>query len=131
MSNSEANSPTTDDQNEEQEMEQRGNIRLNLPEDGYEWKKYGQKFIRGIGKFRSYFKCQKANCMAKKKAEWCPSEPGKVRIVYENPHSHGSNNSSGAAGSPQSSNNANQYNLLTQVLGDQSFTSQRSSGSGS
>lgn len=33
-------------------MEQRGNIRFNLPGDGYEWKKYGQKFIRGIGKFR-------------------------------------------------------------------------------
>lgn len=81
--------------------------------------------------WRSYFKCQKANCMARKKAEWCPSEPGNVRIVYENPHSHGSNNPTGASGSSQSSNNANQYNLLNQVLGNQSFTSQRSSGSGS
>lgn len=30
-----------------------GNIRApELPQDGYEWKKYGQKFIRNIGKFR-------------------------------------------------------------------------------
>ncbi|XP_044507084.1 probable WRKY transcription factor 58 isoform X2 [Mangifera indica] len=121
MSNNEANSPFVEDQNEGQ----RGNIRLDLPEDGYEWKKYGQKFIKGIGKFRSYFKCQKANCMAKKRADWSPSEPGSVRIAYENEHSHGSNNTTGAAGSSQSSNNANQYNLLTQFLEDQPTNSQR------
>lgn len=34
---------------EEQDMDAR---RLVLPEDGYEWRKYGQKFIRNIGKFR-------------------------------------------------------------------------------
>lgn len=36
---------------EEQEMGRRGH-RFVLPEDGYEWKKYGQKFIKNIGKFR-------------------------------------------------------------------------------
>lgn len=71
--------------------------------------------------------------MAKKRAEWCPSEPGNVRIVYENSHSHGSNESTtaAAAASSQSSNNANQYNLLTQVLGDQSFAASSRSSSGS
>jgi hypothetical protein len=32
-------------------MDGRG-FRLVLPEDGYEWRKYGQKFIKNIGKFR-------------------------------------------------------------------------------
>jgi hypothetical protein len=32
-------------------MDGKGN-RLVLPEDGYEWRKYGEKFIKNIGKFR-------------------------------------------------------------------------------
>jgi len=36
---------------EEQDMDQ-GGYRLVLPEDGYEWRKYGQKFIKNIGKMR-------------------------------------------------------------------------------
>ncbi len=36
---------------EEQEMDL-GGQRLVLPEDGYEWRKYGQKFIKNIGKMR-------------------------------------------------------------------------------
>lgn len=120
------------DQNEEndgedaQEMNRRVH-RLVLPEDGYEWKKYGQKFIKNIRKFRSYFKCQESSCMAKKKADWCTSDPTTVRIVYDGDHSHthhGSSSSSSAdqpkRGSSNTSSNANQYNLLTQVFGDQS-----------
>ncbi|KAI9196654.1 hypothetical protein LWI28_025805 [Acer negundo] len=104
---------------DEQEMERR---RLKLPEDGYEWKKYGQKFIKNIGKFRSYFKCQRENCMAKKRAEWSSrsdGELGEIRIVYDGVHSHDQHSSS-ASNSQEtsaSSSNANQYNLLTQVLG--------------
>ena len=29
---------------------------LVMPEDGYEWKKYGQKFIKNIQKFRYLFR---------------------------------------------------------------------------
>ncbi|XP_031400171.1 WRKY transcription factor 18-like [Punica granatum] len=98
-----------------------GNRAPELPADGYEWKKYGQKFIRNIGKFRSYFKCQRANCNAKKRAEWSASEPGDLRVVYEGIHTHGGPPSGPDSGSSQggSSADANRYNLLTQVLGDQ------------
>ncbi|EXB94823.1 hypothetical protein L484_005079 [Morus notabilis] len=40
---------------EEQDMDpetEKYTYKLVLPEDGYEWKKYGQKFIKNIGKFR-------------------------------------------------------------------------------
>lgn len=40
-----------DDREEAQEMDRRRH-RLVIPGDGYEWKKYGQKFIKNIGKFR-------------------------------------------------------------------------------
>ncbi|KAJ4724014.1 WRKY transcription factor [Melia azedarach] len=106
---------------EEQEMGRRGH-RFVLPEDGYEWKKYGQKFIKNIGKFRSYFKCQRANCTAKKRAEWSSSEPTNLRIVYDGVHTHDSSTSTITSSSNNNGNNniANQFNLLTQVLGDQS-----------
>ncbi|KAJ6702744.1 WRKY TRANSCRIPTION FACTOR PROTEIN 1-RELATED [Salix viminalis] len=83
----------------------RGGQRLVLPEDGYEWKKYGQKFIKNIGKIRSYFKCQKKNCVAKKSVEW--ASPNNLRIVYKGSHSHVS-----------STQGTHQYNLYTQVFGD-------------
>lgn len=72
---------------------------------------------------RSYFRCQRANCNAKKRAEWSPWEPGDLRVVYEGIHTHGGPptgpdpSSSGEGGS--SSTDANRYNLLTQVFGDQ------------
>ncbi|KDO54478.1 WRKY transcription factor 23 [Citrus sinensis] len=118
----------TRDQNDgedAQEMDRRVH-RLVLPEDGYEWKKYGQKFIKNIRKFRSYFKCQESSCMAKKRAEWCTSDPTNVRIVYDGVHSHTHHGSSPSSadqprrGSSNTSSNGNQYNLLTQVFGDQS-----------
>ncbi|KAB1227727.1 putative WRKY transcription factor 57 [Morella rubra] len=109
---------------EEQDMEQRGH-RLVLPEDGYQWKKYGQKFIRNIGKVRSYFKCQRSNCTAKKRAEWSTSEPDNIRVVYEGVHSHALPAPESGSSRPgtDSSLNANQYDLLTQVLGDRSTPS--------
>ncbi|OWM69293.1 hypothetical protein CDL15_Pgr025480 [Punica granatum] len=69
----------------------------------------------------SYFKCQRANCNAKKRAEWSASEPGDLRVVYEGIHTHGGPPSGPDSGSSQggSSADANRYNLLTQVLGDQ------------
>ncbi|KAL5765312.1 hypothetical protein ACOSP7_017589 [Xanthoceras sorbifolium] len=68
-------------EDEQDQLMERRSHRLELPEDGYEWKKYGQKFIKNIAKFRSYFKCQRENCMAKKRAEWSSKESGEMRIL--------------------------------------------------
>ncbi|XP_059429718.1 probable WRKY transcription factor 20 isoform X2 [Corylus avellana] len=107
---------------EEEDMDGRG-FRLVLPEDGYEWRKYGQKFIKNIGKF-SYFKCQRSNCSAKKRAEWSASKPGTLRVVYEGVHTHDlpATESASSGQSGTSSSTANQYDLLTQVFGDRSST---------
>ncbi|KAG6632724.1 hypothetical protein CIPAW_13G178200, partial [Carya illinoinensis] len=76
-----------DHQDDQQDIDGRG-YRLVIPEDGYEWKKYGQKFIKNIGKVRSYFKCQRSNCGAKKRADWSTLEAGSLRVVYDGVHSH-------------------------------------------
>nr|CAD1841664.1 unnamed protein product [Ananas comosus var. bracteatus] len=90
-----------------------GGGRLVMPEDGYEWKKYGQKFIRNIQMIRSYFKCRNNRCNAKKRVEWIPSNPtNNIRIVYDGQHSHGA-----PSGSDQASSSANQYDLGNQVFG--------------
>ncbi|KAJ6944758.1 WRKY transcription factor 25 [Populus alba x Populus x berolinensis] len=103
---------THEEDREEQDTDHRRGQRLVLPEDGHEWKKYGQKFIKKIGKFRSYFKCRKQECVAKKRVEW--SSPDNLRILYEGSHSHAS--SSSIQGTPSSSA-ANQYSLYAQVFG--------------
>ncbi|KAF0923783.1 hypothetical protein E2562_006739 [Oryza meyeriana var. granulata] len=83
-------------------------VQLVMPEDGYEWKKYGQKFIKNIQKNRSYFRCRDQRCGAKKKVEWHPHDPTlNLRVVYDGAHHHGS--PSAAA--------ANQYDLSTQYFG--------------
>lgn len=76
---------------------------------------------------RSYFKCQNSNCRAKKRAEWSSSEPDKLRVVYEGVHNHTDNNASSAGSSTSHSSSslnpsadANQYDLYTQVFGNQS-----------
>ncbi|KAK4780059.1 hypothetical protein SAY87_016165 [Trapa incisa] len=99
-------------------MADQGNIirAPDLPEDGHEWKKYGQKLIRTIGKHRSYFICQRANCKAKKRVEWSPLEPDDLKVVYVGTHTHEGPDQAGPGSI--SSVDANRYNLLTQVLGD-------------
>ncbi|CAL4926507.1 unnamed protein product [Urochloa decumbens] len=99
-----------------------GGCQLVMPEDGYEWKKYGQKFIKNIRKNRSYFRCRHKLCGVKKRVEWHPSNPaGDLRIVYEGAHQHGSGAapSSGAqgAGGGGGGGAANQYELGAQYFG--------------
>ncbi|XAR59922.1 hypothetical protein NMG60_11033103 [Bertholletia excelsa] len=97
---------------EEQEVE-RSNNRVVVPDDGFEWKKYGQKFIRSINKNRIYYKCQKSHCKAKKKAEWSSSDPDNLRVVYEGDHNHEDPPPANSSQEP-----SNPYNLYTQVFGD-------------
>ncbi|XP_076882025.1 putative WRKY transcription factor 3 [Bidens hawaiensis] len=55
--------------------------------DGYNWRKYGQKQVKGSEYPRSYYKCTHPNCMVKKKVE--RSIDGKIaEIVYKDEHNH-------------------------------------------
>ncbi|GMJ11359.1 hypothetical protein HRI_004805100 [Hibiscus trionum] len=56
-------------------------------EDGYNWRKYGQKQVKGSEYPRSYYKCTHPNCPVKKKVE--RSLDGQItEIVYKGAHNH-------------------------------------------
>lgn len=56
-------------------------------DDGYNWRKYGQKQVKGSENPRSYYKCTFPNCPTKKKVE--RSLEGHItEIVYKGTHNH-------------------------------------------
>ncbi|GFP92795.1 probable WRKY transcription factor 33 [Phtheirospermum japonicum] len=56
-------------------------------EDGYNWRKYGQKQVKGSENPRSYYKCTYPNCPTKKKVE--QNLDGHItEIVYKGSHNH-------------------------------------------
>ncbi|KAK3022272.1 hypothetical protein RJ639_045379 [Escallonia herrerae] len=56
-------------------------------EDGYNWRKYGQKQVKGSENPRSYYKCTFPNCPTKKKVE--RAIDGQItEIVYKGGHNH-------------------------------------------
>ncbi|KAI3459141.1 hypothetical protein Pfo_015804 [Paulownia fortunei] len=56
-------------------------------EDGFYWRKYGQKHVKGSEYPRSYYKCTNANCLVRKKVE--RSHDGQItEIVYKGSHNH-------------------------------------------
>lgn len=56
-------------------------------DDGYNWRKYGQKQVKGSEFPRSYYKCTHSNCPVKKKVE--RSLDGQVtEIIYKGQHNH-------------------------------------------
>nr|WGV38263.1 WRKY [Loropetalum chinense var. rubrum] len=83
-------SPPLDEQQEE-EGEQRGSgdsmVGGAPSEDGYNWRKYGQKQVKGSEYPRSYYKCTHPNCQVKKKVE--RSHEGHItEIIYKGAHNH-------------------------------------------
>lgn len=65
-----------------------GPITLDKPaDDGYNWRKYGQKLVKAKEHPRSYYKCTYLNCPVKKKVERAPD--GHVtEITYKGDHNH-------------------------------------------
>ncbi|KAH0902351.1 hypothetical protein HID58_041854 [Brassica napus] len=56
-------------------------------DDGYNWRKYGQKLVKGSEYPRSYYKCTHPNCEVKKKVE--RSREGHItEIIYAKTHNH-------------------------------------------
>ncbi|KAK9072212.1 hypothetical protein SSX86_008644 [Deinandra increscens subsp. villosa] len=56
-------------------------------DDGYNWRKYGQKQVKGSEYPRSYYKCTHTNCPVKKKVE--RSHEGHItEIIYKGAHNH-------------------------------------------
>lgn len=56
-------------------------------DDGYNWRKYGQKVVKGSDCPRSYYKCTHPSCPVKKKVEH--AEDGQIsEIIYKGKHNH-------------------------------------------
>ncbi|XP_065854430.1 probable WRKY transcription factor 57 [Euphorbia lathyris] len=57
-------------------------------DDGYKWRKYGQKSIKNTPFPRSYYRCTNPRCSAKKQVERSSEEEDTVIITYEGLHLH-------------------------------------------
>jgi hypothetical protein len=57
-------------------------------EDGYRWRKYGQKAVKNSSFPRSYYRCTSASCNVKKRVERCMGDPSIVVTTYEGKHTH-------------------------------------------
>lgn len=79
-------SPVPD--NSQKELKGESSIVVGAPaEDGYNWRKYGQKHVKGSEYPRSYYKCTHPNCPVKKKVE--RNHEGQItEIIYKGAHSH-------------------------------------------
>eukprot|EP01018_Ginkgo_biloba_P004660 Gb_26411 [translate_table: standard] len=57
-------------------------------EDGYRWRKYGEKAMKNSSIPRSYYKCSDKKCIVKKRVERKPSESDVLVVTYEGIHNH-------------------------------------------
>ncbi|KAG6793522.1 hypothetical protein POTOM_002733 [Populus tomentosa] len=57
-------------------------------EDGYRWRKYGQKAVKNSPYPRSYYRCTTQKCTVKKRVERSFQDPSTVITTYEGQHNH-------------------------------------------
>ncbi|GER53391.1 WRKY DNA-binding protein 28 [Striga asiatica] len=57
-------------------------------EDGYRWRKYGQKAVKNSPFPRSYYRCTSQKCGVKKRIERSSQDPSVVITTYEGQHNH-------------------------------------------
>ncbi|WOL09175.1 putative WRKY transcription factor 13 [Canna indica] len=61
---------------------------VDVLDDGYKWRKYGQKVVKNTQHPRSYYRCTQDNCKVKKRIERLAEDPRMVITTYEGRHVH-------------------------------------------
>uniref|UniRef100_A0A5B6YYP2 Putative WRKY DNA-binding protein 13 n=1 Tax=Davidia involucrata TaxID=16924 RepID=A0A5B6YYP2_DAVIN len=61
---------------------------VDVLDDGYKWRKYGQKVVKNTEHPRSYYRCTQDNCRVKKRVERLAEDPRMVITSYEGRHVH-------------------------------------------
>ncbi|KAL6890149.1 hypothetical protein ACP4OV_008912 [Aristida adscensionis] len=90
---------------------------VDILDDGYRWRKYGQKAVKNNRFPRSYYRCTHQGCNVKKQVQRLPTDEGVVVTTYEGTHTH-----------PIEKSNDNFEHILTQMqiysgLGGSTFSS--------
>ncbi|CAF2349050.1 hypothetical protein BRARA_J02121 [Brassica rapa] len=61
---------------------------VDILDDGYRWRKYGQKAVKNNKFPRSYYRCTHGGCNVKKQVQRLTSDQEVVVTTYEGVHSH-------------------------------------------